>query len=171
MEYKVNFKNQLKFLNNGIIRFTVVLLIYTLIASYIHNLRSYLIIISFYIVNVLFVLVLHFQYKNKSKNIVILKNRFVENIIYDTDGKSVILNLDGKEKIEVHLPPSMYRGGKMKMLPYEPYHYAIIITKDANYVITCLVMPNIMEEFDKLGIKYTKKWRAYPYIRKEYYKY
>jgi hypothetical protein len=115
------------------------------------------------------VLSIHLYYFYNSKNVVIIKNIFAEKIIYDYDGVSKTIDLDGKEKIEVHMMSSVYRRSKIKIAPFEPYHYAIIITKAANYVITCLVMPNIIEEFDKLGIKYTKKLRFFPYIRKEYY--
>jgi hypothetical protein len=169
MEYKVNFRNQLVAMD-GIIRFTIFLLIGTWYIGYIKEFSkdTYLLICSLYLVNLIVVLFIHFQYLYNSRNIIILKNPFTEKIIYDSSGLSRTINFEDIEKIEVHMVPSMYRGSNFKMLPFEPYHYAIIITKAANYVITCLVMPNIMEEFDKLGIKYTKKRRFFPYIRKEY---
>jgi hypothetical protein len=170
MEYKVNFKNQFS-VTDGLIRLTVLVIIVPLIIGFTSGFTKGLILIFgiFYLVNLLVVILIHFYFLYKSKNITILKNPFIEKIIFDIDGKSRIISLDGKEKIEVHLPPSLFRGDKISWFPFEDYHYAIIITKEANYVITCLVMPKIMEEFDKLGIKYTKKWRFFPYIRKEYY--
>lgn len=170
MEYKLNFKNQLAVLENLII-LTVITVIGVWLIGYNKGFEKSLFYFFgiFYGVNLLAVLSIHLYYFYNSKNIVIIKNIFAEKIIYDYDGVSKTINLDGKEKIEVHLTPSMYSGRKIQLFPFEQYHYAIIITKEANYVITCLVMKDIMKELDKLGIKYTKKWRAFPYFRKEYY--
>jgi hypothetical protein len=170
MEYKVNFKNQLAVLENLII-FTILLPIAVWLVGNNKGFENSLFYFYgiFYTANLLVVLSIHLYYFYNSKNIVIIKNIFAEKIIYDYDGVSKTINLDGKEKIEVHLTPSMYSGRKIQIFPFEQYHYAIIITKEANYVITCLVMKDIMKEFDKLGIKYTKKWRFFPFIREESY--
>lgn len=165
MEFKITLKSQLNALRNFII-FSFFLLVAFLLLGNSEGFESDLFLIFglFYGVNIVFVFIVHFQYYMINKNItlIIQKDKKQFNIIKGNYESTV--NFSEIHSIEIFMMPSLYRKSNIQMLPFENYHYALIVTNDINYIITSLMVNNIFKIFEEYDIKLKRKICIYPYI-------
>ena len=71
------------------------------------------------------------------------------------------LSFNNIAKIEMFMAPSYFRESKIQFLPFEPFHFAKIISKNGDKIIlTSLVIENLFEELRKInGVEIIRKKR------------
>lgn len=118
------------------------------------------------------VLFLHAEYMllNRTSSLTITNDR---EFIYTDHLGNLRFYEEQIGSIFLFLPSSAYRGyieRQMQLLPFEPYGYAIIYTKDGDkIIITSLMVINLLDEFSKLTnvtIEKKKRLIASPSIEK-----
>ena len=68
---------------------------------------------------------------------------------------------DEIESIQLALMPALWRGERRGMVAWERYHFAIVTPKTGpQFVITCLVAPDLRSLFEPLGLD-VKRRRVY----------
>jgi len=165
MEYKLTFRNHISALS-GLFTFTIILIITVLlIAEYDGYDQSLLVFFGvFYLLNLLPVLFIHFQYYNANKNTTLFVELEKSQFTYKTNlAKTIIFS--EIERIDVYMLPSLYRGSNFQMMPYEGYHYAIIYTQNEKIIVTSLIVKNIVKELTNLGLDIRKHKCFFPYIK------
>ncbi len=86
------------------------------------------------------------------------------NLIIKKGGKEQIVDFAEIQSIQVFMMPSLYRGSNIQILPFENYHYAIILTPKNTYIVTSLMMKDIYKVFKECNVNVKKRKCIYPYI-------
>lgn len=163
MEYRLTIKRQLLALQDLIIFSILLIIAFFLIGNYDgFGIELYIYFILFFGVNALLVFIVHFQYYMLSKHTsLIIQN---SNIQIKKGGKEQIISFNEIQSVQVFVMPSLYRGSSIQILPFENYHYALILTPKDTYIVTSLMMKDIYKVFKECNVNVKKKKCIYPYI-------
>jgi len=166
MEYRITSKNQISAFR-GLIAFTIFLIIGVWLVGISKGFKTDLFVFFgiFYIVNLIPVLFIHFQYYIANKNMIFTIELDKKQFLFKTNGLSKTINFSEVQKVDIYMIPSMYRGSNFKMLPFEDYHYAILQTHNEILMVTSLLVKNLVKEFKNLGINMERHQCFYPYIK------
>lgn len=166
MEYRITLRNHLSAFNRLII-FTIFLVVGTWLVGENKGFERDLFVFlgTFYIVNLIPVLILHFQYYNANKDVAFCTELVNQHFIFKTQNFRKVIDFSEVQKVDIYMLFSMYRGSKFQLLPFEEYHYATIQTRDEKLIVTSLMVKNLVNEFKDLGIKMERHQCFYPYIK------
>lgn len=165
MGYPITFKNHISAFS-GLIIFTGILIGGTWLIGKSKGFERDLFIFFgiFYLVNLIPVLFLHFQYFYANKNLTFSSELDNKRFIFSNNEFRKTVNFSDVKKIDIYMVPSMYRGSNIQLLPFEDYHYAIIKTHNEDFIVTSLLVKNLVKEFKNLGISVERHKCLYPYI-------
>ena len=166
MEYKLILKNQLASLS-GLMIFTILLMITVWLVGLNEGFGSDLFFFFsvFYLINLLPVIFVHYQYYNANKDKELLIEMDKKQLLIKTHNSVKTINFKEIQKIEIYMMPSMYRGINFQLFPFESYHYAVIETKDKEkIIITSLIVVNLTKLFTDLNINVVRKRCIFPNI-------
>jgi hypothetical protein len=112
------------------------------------------------------VLTLHIQYYlvNRKTNFIIdpeYKRFILKNGIDSTE-----ISSSNVEQIDIYMMPSIYRGSKIQIMPFENYHYAIIYYQNGKFKITSLLSNDLYKELRIQDINLRKIKCIYPYVKR-----
>ena len=167
MKYKITFGNQISALN-GFVIFTILVIaaIWLVGINEGFELDLFVFFIIFYLVNLIAVLFVHYQYYKKNRSLELLIEQDKKQLVYKANNYVKTLSFNEIQKVEIYMMPSMYRGSNIQILPFESYHYAVIHTLDKEkLIVTCLVVKNLIKVFTDLNINITRKKCIYPNIK------
>jgi hypothetical protein len=167
MEYKITTRNQLSALS-GIITFTIFIIIGVgllgINEGFENDLFTFFSI--FYLINFLLVLFIHYQYYKTNKNTELEIDIERKQLKFKTYNNIKIINFNEIQNIEINMVPSMYRRSNFQILPFEPYHYAVINTfKNEKIIVSCLLIKNLADVFNDLDITVIRNRCLYPNIK------
>lgn len=137
MTYKINFKNQIKNLQNMIFgSFMYSFLCYFLLSLEAYNIGLILFLIAFYLILLLPTLYLHIEYYKKNKDNIFIINSLEKNIIID----GIKINFESIKSIEYYMPRNWHLDFTGRMYPTEDYHFAKIRMFNRNdFIFTSLL--------------------------------
>lgn len=154
MIYKINFKSHFKALLSIItICFFIMIFLFYLYNNYYDFIllsKSIILIFLFLLVQVL---IIHFQYYEINKNIILIKNGDNIQISINKIEFKIISYLDIIQ-INFFLSNTTFHNWNYQNLPFGDYHYCKIFLKTGEtYIITSLLVPDLYEEFKTLPVK------------------
>jgi hypothetical protein len=164
MKYTITPRNQFIALKAIILVFLLLALLYKYGKYSNGDLEFYSIFFLIFLIPVLY---LHIEYyyfnKGTTLDVDLLQNKLV---YYSKSGEIKTIRFDELKEIVYYMAPSWHRTIKMKMAPWEHYHYAIILTKDGEkIIITSLMVPNVEKALSEIkGVPTEIKNRIMPII-------
>jgi len=109
--------------------------------------------------------ILHFQYYEINKATRIIVDKDSRTLTIESDGTKQLINLNQIEKIRLVLGAYLYKGRKRGMNSWDLYHHAIVeVEGGKRFIITCLLINDLRNFFDDLGLEVVKIRRVYPFI-------
>jgi hypothetical protein len=166
--FKITSRSQF-FIVKELLILTFYAIIFIFIISYFISTNYNIVVpiyISFLIVKEIPCLFIHYQYRKYNKEMELFVNGHSRSISIIYQGVKHSFHFDQIKNIKLALMPTLYRGSDRGINAWELYHYAVLETKDGKqFVITCLLVNNLREYFEDLGLETIKVRKLFPWIR------
>ncbi len=167
--YQINLQSQMFIIKDLVIRTLVYGVVCILVIRYFGP-EDGPFVISFFVVGyALFDLipcsVIHAQYFHLNKDAKLIVNRVGRMMTVSYKDSTHSFGFDRIKRVEVSLMTNLYNGATKGWALWEVYNYAVIEIEDGErFVITLLMVNNLVSFFESLGLHVKKERMYFPWI-------
>ena len=171
--YKINAQSHLFFIKKLLIGATVFWLVYTFYIRY-HPDEDWIIarvMIGGYLIMALIpCAIVHTEYFMYNRDLTLVIDKFNKVMTISYGDSTHRINFAEIKRVQVSMTANPYNGQTWTLLPQELYQYATIMTENGErFIITRLLINDLIPFFRDLGLFVTKKRVFFPFIWEDRY--